>query len=296
MIRVIKHRKIWFTISGIVLFASIAAVIVWGVELGTDFTGGSLLEVRFEGTVPEVVAIEEILDPILERDFVVQATDMASNIIRMEALSEDHHQMVLDALRTHGGVEELRFDSIGPVISRELARKSIWAVIIIFIAIVLYVAVVFRRVTRPVASWKYGLITIATGLHDVLVPFGLFSVLGHFYGTEVNAAFVAAVLTILGYSINDTIVIFDRIRENLTKSNTTFEETVEQSVHQTFVRSINTGLAALLALIAIYFFGGVSVRDFALALIVGIAVGTYSSIFIASPLLVIWQEKVDKQS
>lgn len=297
MIPIVKFRTWWFAISALVLIASIVAVAVWGIKFGTDFTGGSLLEVRFGEATPSSLAVHTTLDPLLERDFVVQATDTASSIIRMEPLEEDGHQAVLTALReTYGSADELRFDSIGPVIGQELARKSMWAIVIIFIAIVFYVAAAFRKVTRPVSAWKYGVITIATGIHDVIVPLGLFSVLGHFYGTEVNAAFVAAVLTILGYSINDTIVIFDRVRENLGRSGSmAFADIVEISLHQTMARSLNTGLAALLALIAIYFFGGATVHDFALALIVGIAVGTYSSIFIAGPLLVSWQGRGDKQ-
>lgn len=295
MLPIIRYRSVWFIISGLTIAASVIVLMLWGIKFGTDFTGGSLLEVRFQNAPPSTEVLFTTLDPLLERDFVVQSTDARGAIFRMEDLSEERHQKIISALReTYGAAEELRFDSIGPVIGQELARKSIWALTIIFIAIVFYVAISFRKVARPVSSWKYGLITIATGFHDVIIPLGLFSVLGEFYGTEVNAAFVAAVLTILGYSINDTIVVFDRIRENLSRKKAEFETTVEESVNQTLARSLNTTITTLLALLAVYFFGGATVHDFALALIVGIATGAYSSIFIASPLLVVWQRRVDK--
>lgn len=297
MFRIIRHRKIWFIFSGLLIAASIASLLMWGIKLGTDFTGGSLLEVRWQGSIPGVAELTATIDPLLRRDFVIQPTDASGTILRMEDLSEEQHQTILQTLRAaHGEMSELRFDSIGPVIGQELARKSIWALVIIFVAIVFYVAAAFRKVAKPVSSWKYGLITIATGFHDVIIPLGLFSILGKFSGTEISAAFVAAILTILGYSINDTIVVFDRVRENLSRGAAEFETIVEQSVHQTIARSLNTTITTLLALVAIYFFGGATVRDFALALIVGIATGAYSSIFIASPLLVVWQGKVDKRS
>ena len=170
----------------------------------------------------------------------------------------------------------------------ELRQKSIRGLVIVLLAIMAYVAYVFRKVSAPVQSWKYGLITIFTAFHDVIVPLGVFSALGHFKGIEVGSAFIAAILTILGYSITDTIVVMDRIRENLQKRQGAFSDIVEASVEQTYLRSLNTSLATLLTLAAIFFFGGATLHDFTLTLIIGIAVGTYSSIFIASPLLVSW--------
>jgi preprotein translocase subunit SecF len=293
MIGIIKHRKIWFVFSGIVIAIAIAALGFWRIQLGTDFTGGSLLEVRWAGEAPTITELGATIDPVLARDFIIQPTDANGSIVRTEHLSEDQHQEVLKALLAlHGDFDELRFDSIGPVIGQELARKSLWALIIVFASIVLYVAFVFRKVSHPVSSWKYGLLTVVTGLHDVLIPLGLFAILGYFFGTEVNAAFVAAVLTVLGYSINDTIVVFDRIRENLSKRGSdAFEDVVESSVNQTLARSLNTSITTLLVLLAVFLFGGATVRDFTLVLIVGIIAGAYSSIFIASPLLVAWHKK-----
>lgn len=288
--KIIGLRKIWFIFSGILILASFAAIGLWRFNFGIDFTGGSLLEAEWSTGAPGPIELRQTLDPLLQHDFVIQPGEDNRVIFRLEPISEEKHQEILKQLATrYGQFEELRYDSIGPVIGQELARKSLWALIIVFIAIVIYVAISFRRVSKPVSSWKYGLITLFTGFHDVIIPLGLFAVLGKFYGTELNAAFIAAVLTILGYSINDTIVVLDRVRENLAKGGGEFEELVERSVHQTIARSLNTTLTTLLALVAVYFFGGATLKDFSLALIVGIATGAYSSIFIASPMLVVWQ-------
>jgi len=189
-----------------------------------------------------------------------------------------------------GNLEEIRFEAIGPSIGQELRSKAFWLLLLVLLIIIGYVAMTFQRVSKPVASWKYGLIAIIALVHDVLVTAGIFSFLGQFYGVEINATFVVAILTVIGYSVNDTIVVFDRTRENLPKSTGTFGETVNSSINQTFVRSINTTITTLLTLIAVYFFGGESIRDFVLALIIGIFCGAYSSIFIASPLLVAWEK------
>ncbi|MBA3046872.1 protein translocase subunit SecF, partial [Candidatus Falkowbacteria bacterium] len=169
-------------------------------------------------------------------------------------------------------------------------RKSVLAIIIVLIAIVLYIAWTFRKVSKPVASWKYGLAAIIALFHDVIITVGIFAVLGKFFGVEINTAFVAAILTVLGYSVNDTIVVFDRVRENLPKSEEDFEGTINTSVNQTITRSINTSITTLLVLLSIVFFGGATIRDFILALSIGVFVGTYSSIFLASPILVIWEK------
>jgi preprotein translocase subunit SecF len=192
----------------------------------------------------------------------------------------------------HEAVSELRFESIGPAIGAELRTKAMWSLILVLVAIAVYVAYAFRKVSRPVASWKYGLITlIAALLHDVLIPLGVFAVLGKVFLVEINSAFIAAILTILGFSVHDTIVVFDRIRENLLKTGGAFHEIVERSVNETLARSINTTITTLLPLFAIFFWGGETLKYFALALIIGLVAGTYSSIFLASPLLVVFQKK-----
>lgn len=188
-------------------------------------------------------------------------------------------------------VEGVNYESIGPLIGAELKRKSVYAILLVLVAILLYISWVFRKVSKPVASWKYGVAAIIALFHDVVIVLGVFAVLGHFYNVEINTPFIAAVLTVLGYSVNDTIVVFDRIRENLPKSNEDFEGTVNTSLNQTIVRSINTSLTVLLVLFCILIFGGSTIREFVLALLIGIFVGTYSSIFIASPILVIWNNR-----
>jgi preprotein translocase subunit SecF len=216
-------------------------------------------------------------------------------IFRFKSVDEARHQEILKHLgEKFDKVEENRFESIGPTIGKELRRKATYAIVVVLICIILYIAWAFRKVSKPVASWKYGVIAVIALIHDVGIPIGLFAVLGRFFGVEVNSAFVAAILTILGYSVNDTIVVFDRVRENLIKSGgdyDEFEKIVNESVNQTFARSINTTLTTLLALIAIFFWGGETIKYFALALIVGIGLGAYSSIFIASPLLVVLERK-----
>jgi len=195
-------------------------------------------------------------------------------------------------------VRETRFESIGPAIGKELQRRAFWAIILVVISIIVYVAWAFRGVSKPISSWKYGIVAIVALVHDVLIVVGIFSFLGKFYGVEVSLSFVAAILTILGYSVNDTIVVFDRVRENLMKDygNKNFSVIVDSSLNQTIVRSINTGSCALLVLVIIFIFGGLSVIDLVLALIFGIIFGTYSSIFIASPLLVEWDKWTNKNN
>lgn len=182
-------------------------------------------------------------------------------------------------------VIEKRFDSIGPIIGQELKQKTIYAIIIALIAIIAYIAWAFRHVSKPISSWKYGVIAILTLFHDVIITIGIFVFLGKYFSVEINAPFVAAIMTILGYSVNDTIVVFDRVRENLKNYSGNFSEVVDKSVHQTLIRSIYTSVTTLLVLFALYFFGGETIKDFVLALIIGISLGTYSSIFLASPML-----------
>lgn len=287
-IPVVKYRSIWYLISGIAITASLVFLAMWGVKQGIEFTGGTLMAVRFD-EAPSVVEMQESLGRV-EGDIgtaIVQQAGDTDAQIRLKPIPEELHQSILTQLETDfGSVEELRYDSIGPVIGEELRSKSIRGLLIVLAAILIYVAYAFRKVSAPVQSWKYGLITILAAFHDVLIPLGVFAYLGQFFGTEIGTPFIAALLTILGYSITDTIVVMDRVRENLLKKSAAFSEIVQESVQQTFLRSFNTSVTTLLALLAIYFFGGETLKEFTLTLIIGISVGTYSSIFIASPLLV----------
>lgn len=281
------------------IILSIAALAKWNLNYSIDFTGGAVSEITFSAA-PDIKAIKEVLEkPDKGFDIgnpVVTPTGSNSVFIKTKTLDEETHQKMVAALSgKFKDAKEIRFDSIGAVIGQEIKQKSIWAIIMVAVGISLYVAWAFRKVTRPISSWKYGVVSVVTLFHDVIVPIGLFAFLGHYWGAQVDLTFIVAVLTILGYSINDTIVVFDRTRENLLRYNIKeFEETVNRSLNQTLIRSINTSLTVIIVLVSLYFFGGETLKYFALALLVGVVVGTYSSIFIASPLLVEWHKRSTK--
>jgi len=288
---IVGKRKIWFSISLIAVLASFLLVAILGLNFGIDFTGGSLSEIKIESETN----VSDLRNTISELGFDsarVQPSGEENYIIRLNPLTEEEHQELLTGLEAeHGQLEELRFDMIGPVIGNELKTKALSAIVAALVLILLYVAWAFRKVSEPVASWKYGLLTIVAALHDLIIPIGVFAVLGYLFGYQIDTAFVAAFLTIMGYSINDSIVVFDRTRENLSENSSgiSFASVVNRSVNQTLTRSINTSVTTLLALVAVFLFGGDTIQHFALALIIGIISGTYSSIFLASPLLVAWE-------
>lgn len=291
--KIIKNRKIFLSISLLMVAASIAALSVWGLNFGIDFKGGSLLEVNFGDFQPSISEVRNSLDEVGLDNAIVQPTE-DSYIIRFKESGQNIHQEAVLSLKTladgkeGASFSELRFDSVGASIGKELKSKSFNASLLALLMIIFYISFSFRKVSLPVASWKYGLASIIALAHDVIIVLGVFSLLGRFYGTEINTPFIAAILTILGYSINDTIVVFDRVRDNLPKSKGSFAETVDLSLRQTIGRSISTSITTLLALFSIFFFGGATIKDFSLALIIGISFGTFSSLFIASPLLVVW--------
>jgi len=292
----IKYSKIWVGISTSFVVISIILLFTLGLKPGIDFTGGSLMELSFDNR-PEVSEIKTSLVNHEIENPVVQRTGDNGLIIRMQFLNEDEHQEVLGGLRDEFGVQENRvheerFETIGAAISSQLRTRSMWAAIFVCLAIVLYVAYAFRRVSKPVASWKYGMLAIVALGHDVLIVMGIFALLGHFAGVEINIAFVVALLTIMGYSVNDTIVVFDRIRENLIKRvSPDFGETINIGLNQTLMRSLNTSVTTILVLLALYLFGGSTTNNFVLALMVGVLSGAYSSIFLASPLLVLIERR-----
>jgi len=289
---IIGVRKITYTVSGALVAASVLAIAIWGLRLGIDFTGGSLMEIEFSASRPESGKISERLGVLNLDNAVIQPTGERGVIIRLPDLDEVRHEQVKRALLPLGEFQEKRFDSIGPTIGAELKRKSIWAIIVVMIMIIAYIAWAFRHVSHPMQSWKYGVAAVIALIHDVTIPTGVFAVLGRLYGVEVDTLFVTALLTILGFSVHDTIVVFDRIRENLKKflSKGNFEEVVEKSIKDTVSRSINTSLTVMLVMLALYFFGGGSTKFFSLAILIGVGFGTYSSIFIASALLVTWHK------
>ncbi len=290
-LNVIKNRKIWLSFSGVLVALSIVAILTWGLKFGIDFTGGSLLELQFKGEKQlSAVEIRESLQGLNLNSLTVQPTENNSVILRFKDDSEDIHQNVVGRIEGLAEIEELRYEAVGPSIGKELKSKSFNTIFLVLVIIVLYIALVFKKVSKPVSSWKYGIASIVALSHDIIIVLGVFAVLGKFFNTEINIPFIAAILTVLGYSINDTIIIFDRIRENLPKSSENFMNTINKSINQTLVRSINTSFTTILVLLAIIMFGGNSIRDFVLALAVGIFIGTYSSIFVASPILV-WFDK-----
>jgi preprotein translocase subunit SecF len=293
----IKLRKVSYIVSGVLTIASFIALGLWGLHLGIDFTGGSLTELEFHNTAPTREAVEQALKPLELGGVQIQPSGERGMLVRTRALDEPTHEKLLQAIGTTGQqFTEKRFDSIGPVIGNELKQRSIYALLLVIIMIIIYIAWAFRKVSKPVESWKFGIVAIIALVHDVTIPTGVFAYLGRFQNVEIDALFITAILTILGFSVHDTIVVFDRIRENLRRGRgKNFEETVDISIHETIVRSINTSLTLLFVLIMLYIFGGESTKYFSLALILGTIVGVYSSIFIASPLLVTWQRWVAKR-
>jgi len=296
----IKYSKVWVTISGLTVAACLTLLVLWGLKPGIDFTGGSLLEISFSANRPANEKLQKTIADLDFKNVVIQTSGEEGFIIRTNFLNEEEHQRLLKELRRQyetGGnqLREENFETIGSAVSSQLRKRAIWAIILVNLGIILYVAYAFRGVSRPVASWKYGVLAIVALIHDILLVVGIFAVLGHFWGVEVDTGFVVALLTVLGFSVTDTIVVYDRIRENLLHhSSEEFGEMVNNGLNQTLMRSICTTLSTLLPLFALYFLGGSTIHNFALALLIGLASGAYSSIFIASPLLVLsqrWQRQ-----
>ncbi len=294
---IIKKRNIAFIFSGILFVTSLISLFVFGLKPGLDFTGGSLLEVSFTGGArPQTSEIRTNIEKTGFTPSKLQFSGDQSIIVKLPFISETEHQKILLGLRDQFQkdavqVREERLETIGPAFSEQLKTRSMYAILAVSIGIVLFIAYAFRKVSKSVPSWKYGVAAIVALLHDVVITMGIFSLLGRFAGIEVDISFVVALLTILGYSVNDTIVVFDRIREKvLIKGTKDFAQTVNLAVNETIGRSINTSMTVQLTLIALYFFGGETTRSFSLALIIGVLFGTYSSIFIASSLLVSWED------
>lgn len=289
---VVKYRKIWFVLSGILLLVSLWAMFAYNLNLSIDFKGGTLTEVKYEGVRPIQTDVEREISSLSLGGFSVRPSGEASYIIRTRELNQIESEKFNENL----GVGQLgviieRQNSIGPVAGVELQNKAVKAVVVVVLMIVLFITSAFRKVSKPVSSWKYGLATIIALAHDVVIPTGVFVILGHLLGIEIDLLFVTGLLAILGYSVHDTIVVFDRVRENLginkeMNAHEDFEVTVGKSVSQTFGRSINTSLTIFITLLALYLVGSHATKDFALLLIIGVIAGTYSSIFVASPLLV----------
>jgi len=289
---IVKHRKIFYSLSITLIAVSLFSIVFWGLEPSIDFVGGSLLDVTFSGNKPNADEVSGVLNNLNFKDASVRSSGEGF-ILRLKEISQDQKDSIMQGLSLDGKYTpiEKTFSTVGPILGKEAIQKSLLSIILVLLAIVLFIAFAFRKVSQPVSSWVYGIVTVLALLHDVLVPTGIFAILGHFYGFEVDALFVTALLVILGFSVHDTIVVFDRVRENLHKNENSgnkkdFATIIGDSISETFVRSINTSLTVLLAILVIYIFGPETIRNFTLALLIGIFIGTYSSIFIGSTLLV----------
>jgi len=301
---VIKYRKIFYAISTLLILLSIVAISIGGIKFGTDFTGGSILEFKVDGPRIDKSKIEDTIknSGIDVGTFTLRETGDFGYALRTKNITnpqKDELVTKIDAIDSNN-VSITKFSDIGPTVGKELQSRAIMAIIVVALLIILFVAFAFRKVSKPVSSWVYGFVTIITFIHDVLIPIGLFAILGHF-GIEVDTLFVVAVLVVLGYSINDTIVVFDRVRENLgnideKQRDSQFEHIVGKGLKETMIRSLNTSLTTLIGLFAIFFLGGEVTKYFALAMIAGVIAGTYSSIFIAAPLLVTIKRYKDKKA
>ena len=284
-----KYSRLYYIISGILIIATIVSLSMFGLKFGIEFVGGSNMEVDFQNQRPSNETIQNALKSFNLGDVTVQPTGTTGAILQFKGVDEATHQQVLAGLNKLTPTTEKSFQYIGPSIGQELRNATELAIVLALVAITLYIAFAFRKVSKPVSSWKYGITSLIALFHDVLIPIGVFSILGHFYNVEITVPIVAALLTILGFSVHDTIVIFDRIRENILRRGMgQFEDTVNWSLTQTLGRSISTVVTVEFVLVSLFFLGGETLKYFALALIIGITSGAYSSIFIASPLLVSW--------
>lgn len=282
---IIKYRKIFISISTVLIALSMVSIFVFGINFGIDFRGGSLLEVEYTGARPEKAEIENLLKDLSLGDFLIQPIGDKGYSLKTRDINDAEKQEVLAFLGDEA--VETSFTSVGPSVGAELVRKSIVSFILVAFGIIFWIAFSFRKVSKPVSSWKYGLLAIVSLVHDVIIAVGFFALASHFMGKDADTLFVVAILTVLGLSVSDTIVVFDRIRENIRHMQAkSFEEIVGNSLSQVYTRSIITSLTTILVLLSLVFFGPSSTKLFAITLVAGMFFGTYSSIFLASPLLV----------
>ena len=289
MIPFLKYKNIFLILTAVVIIASIAVIAVYGLKPGIEFTGGSVLEIDYKDNRPDNKLIQEKIADLKLNEVSIYSAGDKGIIIRAQELNQETHAKLLEDLKATGEFEEKSFQAIGPVVGKELTSKTTWLVLISLLAMLIYIAVAFRNVPGPVSSWQYGVASFLILAHDVLVPLGVFAILGKFYGVQITIPIIAALLTVVGYAINNVIVVYDRIRENLLRERKTgFVDVADRAINQTLSRQINTSVATLLPVFAIYFWAGESLKYFALALILGIATGTYSSVFLASQILAVW--------
>ncbi|MFA6503286.1 MAG: protein translocase subunit SecF [Candidatus Paceibacterota bacterium] len=288
---IINHRSLFFWITGIILAAALGAILTYGLPLGIDFTGGSLMQVSYKEGRPAIATVQEKLSVLSLGTVSVREVGQDALSIRTRTQTPEEHEAILSALSAGTSVTELSYTSVGPALGSQFATKALWAIGAVILVIVLYIAFAFRHVSRPVPGWGYGLTVVAMLAIDIIVPTGFYAAYCHFTGAEVDSLFIVALLSLLGYCVNDVIVIFDRIREHLAKNDRmnikeSFEETIGKSISETMTRSINTALTVVLALLALIYLGAEATRNFALVMLVGVAAGTFSSIARSAPLLI----------
>lgn len=297
MYDIIGKRYAFLGLSALLLIAALFAIGTYGLQEGIDFVGGTSWQIRFAtNPAPEAVSAVLAKEFKLQEAVVIAEPVTQSVILRLPELTEALHAEYRAKLeKDFGAISELAYETIGPAIGNELRGKALSAFLAVILTISLYIAFAFRHVSRPVSSWKYGMVTLGTLFHDALIPLGLVAYLGHTRGVEINTNIIVAILVIMGFSVHDTIVVFDRIRENLRlekASSFGFGELVNRSMNQTMIRSVNTSLTLVLTLAALLLFGPSNLFYFVLVITVGVVVGTYSSIFIASPLLTLWNKEM----
>ena len=299
---IIRHRNIFFAITGALIAASLIVLAVFGLRLSIDFTGGTLVGVSYEQGRPPAIELDTALKEAGFKNYSLREAGERNVMLRTGSISNDERENLVAIFSLDGKypatVDQL--SEIGPTIGAELRQKALISIALVMLCILLFIAYAFRKVSQPVSSWIYGLVALVTLVHDIVIPVGFFAILGHFAGAAIDTLFVTAILTVLGFSVHDTIVVFDRTRENLRLNHERgrkedFADTAGRALSQTFTRSINTSLTVIITLLVLYFIGPVSTKDFALTLLVGIIAGTYSSIFLATPLLVTIERKYGKR-
>lgn len=298
MLNIIGRKNLYFLISLLIIIPGTISLFLWGLRLSIDFTGGSRSIILFPKTVNQQT-VEKVKDVFKQEKVEIATIKQNKNrlIVQTKPLDEKQNGKVLTKLKSNfTGIKQEEFETVGPTIGQETAINAIKTIFFASILIVIYIAYSFRKVPKPASSWRFGVCAIIALIHDALVLLGVFSLLGHFGHVEVDSLFVTAVLTVIGFSVHDTIVVFDRIRENLRRTaGVSFAQVVNDSILQTMVRSLNTSLTAILVLLTLLIFGGESIRWFVAALLIGITSGTYSSIFNAAPMLVAWDEWNNKR-
>lgn len=291
MYNIIGKRTYWYLISGIMAAAAVVMILVWGLKLGIDFKGGSLLTLNFQNNIP-AADVKNKLSELNLPSLTVQSAGGRQIVIRTTEISKETKDKIESTIKTNlGNFQEDSFQTIGPTVSQDLTRRAIIAVVLAAIGIILYIAIAFRGVPKPANSWRFGVCAIVALMHDLLITTGVAALLGHYFAwMEIDSLFITALLTILGFSVHDTIVVFDRLRENLKRHpGGNFESISNESVIQTLSRSINTSVTTIMVLLTLFLLGGTSIKGFVFTLLFGIFIGTYSSIFNATPLLVSWQ-------